>query len=309
MKIKVNEEIKALEHFEEITLRVSGEEMKKSEGYNLEYVLKTLKLTDNIIKKSYLHSQGKDRFTQQDKELFSVRLKDIEEGSLITQLQIVYSDMIIPMIPIVVENRELIWKSVKASYEFLKAKVGAAKEGKEFKVNQVTDSGGSNFSLSHINDSTINVNVFPGIENLAQKIAPDIIDMAKIVDGSNIDSVEVTDQQAGVLSITPVERELFKTQTYTQDGLFNVKGKIIDSNFMNLSGRIEITQENDEEFLCGDVYPFKVSSNLHSEESWKEMFLEEKEYFCKKRIEINPAKEPMTKIIELIIVDLNLSNQ
>lgn len=35
------------------------------------------------------------------------------------------------------------------------------------------------------------------------------------------------------------------------------------------------------------------------------MFLEEKTYFCKKRIEINTTKNPIISVLELIIIDLD----
>ncbi|MGX7245254.1 hypothetical protein ACWOC1_10395 [Enterococcus quebecensis] len=46
---------------ENISLRVAGNQMQKSEGYNLEYVLTSLNLTESMIKKhTYILKVGKD---------------------------------------------------------------------------------------------------------------------------------------------------------------------------------------------------------------------------------------------------------
>ncbi|AZP93515.1 hypothetical protein [Enterococcus mundtii] len=299
-------ELKPIEHDEYISLRVSGNQMTKSEGYNLEYVLTSLNSTESMIKKSYLHIKGGTRFTKEDKQYLNLKIMEFKEGSLIYDLMAVYSDIIIPTIPVIAGNKELIWTSIKASYEFLKTKISAAKEGKELVVNQTTDTGGANVSIHNVTDSTVEVNIYPGIDKLANNLAADFYNLAKKVDGEQLEAIEFTNTVNNEqIYLTTEDRELFSKSTYTEDSIVKVSGKVYGSDYLSKTGKIEIIETSDPNLVCGETYPFKGENKLGTESTWKQMYLEKQTYFCKKRIEINTTKDPIINVLELIIVDID----
>lgn len=299
-------ELKPIEYDEYISLRVSGNQMTKSEGYKLEYVLTSLNSTESMIKKSYLHIKGGTRFTKEDKQYLDLKIMEFKEGSLIYDLMAVYSDVIIPTIPVIAGNKELIWSSIKASYEFLKTKISAAKEGKELVVSQTTDTGGANVSIQNITDSTVEVNIYPGIDKLANNLAPDFYNLAKKVDGEQLESIEFTNTVNNEqIYLTTEDRELFSKSTYTEDSIVKVSGKVYGSDYISKTGKIEIIETSDPNLVCGKTYPFKGENKLGTEGTWKQMYLEKQTYFCKKRIEINTTKDPIINVLELIIVGID----
>ena len=292
-------------HEESLSVRLSGNHMRKNEGYNLDIILTSLGALESIAKKTYLHSKGATRFTKEDDNNFSIRLMEVKEGSFISDLKFMYSDIILPMIPFVVENKEIIWSSLKTTYDYLKTKISATKEGKSVIVNQTTDLGGTNINVSNVNNSTVHIDIYPGIVDLANKVAPDFANITKLTDGQKIDSVELIDDdnESDRIVITSADRELFSKSTYTDDNIFSLRGKIVKGDYKNLRGQIEVFETEADLIEIGTIYNFKVNNNLNAEEEWRQMFLEEKSYYCKKRIEVNPTKEKMIEIIEVIIVD------
>lgn len=299
-------------HCEKFSIKLSGNEMEKSKGYNLAPILTTLNSFEKITKKTYLHNKGTTRFTQEDENNFSIRLHEVKEGSFLSTFTIAYSDVIIPMIPLIMDNKELIWSSLKTSYDFLKAKISAEKEGKTLQINQTTDLNGNNISVNHVNNSTVNINVYPGIPDLATKIAPDIAAVTKLVDQENVSQIRFSSEdktsEDEFIQITSEDKELFSTKTYTEDYTFSLRGKIVDGDYTNLKGQIEVFETDSKLIEVGDIYKFKVNDNLNGEENWKQMFLENRPYYCKQRIEINPMREKSIKIIEIIIVDWDKKN-
>lgn len=113
-----------------LSVRVSGPEMQASKGYDLDSVIGALQDSQALIRKTYLTSQGRVRFTSKDYDNFQIKLKEWREGSLWSDLELVYSSVILPTIPFVVDNREFIWESIKDSYTFLKAKLTAKSKGR-----------------------------------------------------------------------------------------------------------------------------------------------------------------------------------
>lgn len=288
---------------EKLTIRLAGKEMNKEDGYQLDYILTTLQSVDKIAKKTYLHTNGGTRFTKQDEQNFSIRLMDVREGSFVSSLQIFYTDVWLPLVPVIIENREIILNSIKATFEFMKAKITATKEGKTVEIIQTTDTGGHNVNVQNISNSHVNIYVYPDVPALAEKVTPELAAITKIVDGDQIESLEISDGDSEPLLVSSEDQDLFSTSTYTQDEVFSVRGKIVDGDFTKLRGQIEITEASDAQIDIGETYKFRVNDNLHAENKWKMMFLEDRPYYCKKRIQIDPKSVEMAKVIELIIID------
>ena len=117
-----------------ITFRVSGEEMTKKSGYNLDYVIEAFSNADNLIKKTYLALNNRERFTENDAEKLTIRLTEVKEGSLLSELCVQYQSIVAPAMPFIISNQDFIVETIKDAYEYLKAKISAKKEGKPVKV-------------------------------------------------------------------------------------------------------------------------------------------------------------------------------
>lgn len=302
----VSEEL-PVKYIEDIQIRISGQQMNKAEGYNLSEVLATLSSFENASKKVYLSLVGKSKFSYEDKEDFTIRLMDVSEGSFLSECKIIYSSVIIPLVPVVVENKEVIWNTVKASYDFLKAKLSAKREGKEVSVNQTASEQGVNVYVDRNTGDNLTINVYPGIPEQALRLVPEFTRISKQIDGQKVNSIELSSseksEQKDVIFFDQQDKEIFSKRTFTEDRIFSLKGKIIDGAYSKLSGRIEVTETETDLVQVGNSYRFTVNSNLRSEEIWKQMFLEERPYYCKKRVEYDPSCEEVLKILEIIIVD------
>lgn len=278
--------------------------MNKAEGYDLPKVIESLDSFANLVTKAYLFSNDKQRFTKEDKDKFSIKLMDVHEGSFISEMQIVYTSKILPAIPMVIENRQVIIDAVKACYGFLKEKSKAEKEGKNLEVNQTSEANGINVVNTGNGNVTITVN--PGIPQMSQEIAPAIKRMAETVDGEEIESLIITndfEHDEEPIKITKEDKKIFSSSTFVEETRIPFFGKIIDGNFYNQSGRIEVTECSIERLKVGGIYPFSVKQNLQAEGVWKQMFLENKPYYGYARVTFNPISDPSIKVIEIIIDD------
>lgn len=190
----VSEEL-PVNYIEDIQIRISGQQMNKAEGYNLSEVLATLSSFESASKKVYLSLVGKSKFSYEDNEDFTIRLMDVREGSFLSECKIIYSSVIIPLVPVVVENKEVIWNTVKASYDFLKAKLSAKREGKEVSVNQTASEQGVNVYVDLNTGDNLTINVYPGIPEQALKLVPEFTRISKQIDGQKVNSIEISSSE------------------------------------------------------------------------------------------------------------------
>lgn len=190
----VSEEL-PVNYIEDIQIRISGQQMNKAEGYNLSEVLATLSSFESASKKVYLSLVGKSKFSYEDNEDFTIRLMDVREGSFLSECKIIYSSVIIPLVPVVVENKEVIWNTVKASYDFFKAKLSAKREGKEVSVNQTASEQGVNVYVDRNTGDNLTINVYPGIPEQALKLVPEFTRISKQIDGQKVNSIEISSSE------------------------------------------------------------------------------------------------------------------
>ena len=61
--------------------------------------------------------------------------------------------------PILIENGQFIFDTIKTSYEFLKTKISNTKEGKTVEINQTVDNQG--IAVSNTGSGTVTINVHP----------------------------------------------------------------------------------------------------------------------------------------------------
>lgn len=300
----VLQQTQILDGKQKIKLRITGDEMNAENGYRLDGVLTSLHNFEQLINKTYLHINERSRLKDSDYDKVSIRLLSVEEGSFLSTLTIVYNDLLIPSLPLLIDNSEMLWGSIKLAYDFIKIKINAIKEGKEVMVTQTASENGIN--VANNANGTINITVNQGIPELADKLKPQFRDMTRIIDGDDVSGIEITDTgnntSTGTLSLDKNAKELFKKTTYTEDDEISIIGKIMDGNYSKQNGKIII---EDSSVIPGGEYKFSVSDNLHAEEKWREMFLQERPYYCKRRVEYDPNSQAdqQLKILEIIITD------
>lgn len=291
---------------ETVSIRLSGTQMNKAEGYDLNSIIKTLGAVESMAKKTFLFSKGSNKVIDDE---FSVKLMGIQEGSFISNLQFVYSDLALPLaplVPLVIENKDVIWNAIKTSYDFLNAKLIAEKEGQIVKVNQSTDQNGSNINIEN-NNGTITINVNPGISDLAEKCIPQFSEMTKQIDGVGVEEIElfsIDGNSDNAVTLRKSDRDIFRESTFTEDDEFVLTGKILSGDFTRLKGKIEVIAVGDNELTVGATYNFSTNKNIASEDVWRQMFLQEQTYRCKRRVKYSPsASSPSVDVYEIIIVE------
>ena len=149
------------------------------------------------------------------------------------------------------------------------------------------------------------------VASIFEALAPTFQKMAENIDGKDIDSISLVSDEIEeeenrdvAFSMTPEDKSLFQGRTVITEELISISGKIVDGNFKNQNGQIEVTACAHERIEVGETYSFSVDERLNAEEVWKEMFLEDKPYFCSLRLYYNPVggEEPY-KISEIVIRD------
>lgn len=293
-------------NYERMEFKVTGNSMNDENGFDLSSALQSLSSFENLIIKTYLQANGKQRFTVADKSNISIQLKSIRQGSLISEIGILYNSVILPTIPLLVENGQFIIDTIRMSYDFLKEKISNEKEGKTVEINQNVDN--HSVAVTNTGPGNVTVNVYPGIPTYAEALAPTFQKMANSIDGDYIETIsltgnEIKSENKVAFNMSVADKELFQGSTVITEDLISISGKIINGNFKNQNGQIEITACTDKRVNIGDTYSFSVAENLNAEEVWKEMFLEDKPYFCSLRLYYNPAGEVPYKVQEIIIQD------
>ncbi|MDT2436969.1 hypothetical protein [Enterococcus avium] len=298
------------EEFQEelITFRIAGDEMNKDDGYDLNKVLESLSSFEAIVTKTYLFANNKQRFTKEDQEKFSIKLMEVNEGSWLSVFNVIYTTAILPSIPVIIENKEFIWGAVKTSYDFLKAKISAEKEGKTVSITQTADNKGIN--ISNTAEHTT-INVYQGIPSLSEKLSPSFERLANSVDGKAVSKIEMgidLESDSAAIEFTEADKEVFRRSTATTNELIQVVGKMVDGDYKNQKGKLEIQSSSDERLTPMTIYNFSVAENLQAEHAWKEMFLEVRPYYCNLKIEFIPSNIPPYKVLEVIISDWDEKN-
>ncbi|MCT3168933.1 hypothetical protein EFO71_06735 [Lacticaseibacillus rhamnosus] len=284
-----------------LSVRVSGPEMQASKGYDLDSVIGALQDSQALIRKTYLTSQGRVRFTSKDYDNFQIKLKEWREGSLWSDLELVYSSVILPTIPFVVDNREFIWESIKDSYTFLKAKLTAKSKGEAVKVEQKAGEHGVNITN---NGSGTVIVAGPGLPDFAESIKPYIQQLTENIQPNRVDTIEVTKDPTSTAPEDKVvldssDKKIFGETTLTSDDRVSISGKITALNYVTNSGNIEITSSSVEAIKPGHVYHLKISTDLHAEDKAREMYLRDRPYYCKYTVS---AQNP-NRVMEITITD------
>ncbi|MBO0423845.1 hypothetical protein [Enterococcus plantarum] len=285
-----------------ISLRISGREMNKEIGYDLEYVLNSLSSFENMVNKTYLYLHGRNRFSESDKNKLSIKLMDVEEGSFLSVIKIVYDNVLVPATPLVVENKEMIVGIIKSSYKFLKEKIKAEKEGKDVQVTQTSGENGLNINVVNNGSGSVIIEAPRGVPEISQKLVSDFQKITKPVDGKEIDSIEIKElsETDGKVTFDATDKTLFEASTFTQDKEIIIIGKVLDSSYTKKNGKIQVIESD---FVKKDVYKFVMDKDIQSEEVWREMYLHEQSYVCKCKMEYNPAKNAKPLIKEIVIID------
>lgn len=288
-----------------LTFRISGREMTKEKGYKLDSVLSTLQDANSLIKSTYLSLNNRQRFTDNDDEKIEVRLKEVREGSLVTDIGINCVNVILPMIPVLASDPEFILTTIKSSYKFLKAKITATKEGKEVEITQTTATTGINVAVTG-NNNVVKIAAPKGVPEVADKLQKSISRLTENIDNRNVDFISIGSKKDSLnspnnLELDSSDKELFAGKTLLTEDEFQLTGKIVSGNYETNKGKIEILTTDSDDLVVGNSYNVVIDDKLHIEEIWRKMFLIEKEYLAKCRMKKSSNGE--YKVAEVLITD------
>ncbi|MCV3318976.1 hypothetical protein [Pediococcus pentosaceus] len=274
-------EKKGLSGSQKLQVHVSGPEMNKSKGYKLDDVISSLQDVQNLINKTYLALNDRRRFTDKNSEKIVLRVDDFKEGSLIADLNIVYSDIVVPIMPIVASNPDFFIDVIKNAYKFLKTKLKAESEGKE--VQTVINNESTAVNVMN-NNGTIVINSPQGMDQVASSLQPEFTKLAQNIDTTGVSNISLSslsnNDVSNSLELNQEDRRIFSGNVMTSDDIYTIIGKITSGNFETNSGRILIIESNTDAIAKGQTYNVTINKELHAEERWKEMFLSERPYYC-----------------------------
>jgi len=285
-----------------LSVRIMGPQISAEKGYDLDSVISSLRDSQTLIRKTYLAAYDRSRFTENDYDSFKVKLKSWREGSLWSDLEIVYTSIVLPVLPFVVDNKEFIWETIKDSYEYLKTKKRLEKEGKTVNVEQKTGQSGISV-VNNGNGDVVVLNTPIGLSKYAEKIAPSIQQITENIDSTRVSGIEFKrnssdeDNESFIMDVE--DKELFGNSTLTSDDIISIFGKITSGNFATNTGRIEVISSSVEQIKPGQTYSIKIAENLHAEDKWLDMFLQERPYYCKYSV----YSQNPNRIKELYITD------
>lgn len=284
-----------------ISIKVSGSELQKSEGYNLRHVLDSLSSLEELVDKTYLYTQNKSRMSNSDRENISIRLNEIKEGSFVAELVIQMKDFILPIAPLIAENPTQIWKAIKDSYTFIKEFLTAKEEGNDVTIN--LDNNHEGVQVVNSGSGNVEINVHSAIPALAERISPVLHNLANKIDGDDVSSIAFMENQEISMDFSEEEKRLFKKRTYLEEEYITLIGKITNPNFYGLSGQIQIYEN--EEYVPPGVYRFTAKKdNMNDEELWKEIYLVDKSYVCQKRVSFSTSQGFKEVVEELILINV-----
>lgn len=290
---------------QELTFRITGNEMSMEKGYKLDSVLSTLQDADNLIKSTYLSLNERKRFTDNDADKIEIRLKDVREGSFIGEVVVAYKNIVLPLVPILASDPEFILTTIKNSYEFLKAKIVAKKEGKEVSVTQTATAKDVSVAVNG-NNNTVNIVAPVGFPKVAESLQQSISKLTENIDERNVDGISLGKKSDPIdsennLIFSSSDKELFAGRTLVSEDEFRITGKVVSGNYETSKGKIEIINTDSEDLVVGSVYNIDIDDKLHAEEVWRDIFLTEKDYFCKSRLK--KSSDGDYKVKEILITD------
>lgn len=287
-----------------LSVRVSGTALNAETGYELEAVITSLQSVENLVKKTYLAAYDRARFTDNDADNVSINLMAWRKGSLWSDLQINYRDVILPTIGFVAENKEFVWEIIKDSTKFLRTKLKAEKEGKSVQVKQTSKSG---VNISATDGGTVIITVPEDLPKIAEQLQGPLENLTQQVDGKKVSSIDLTngtdtsEKKTEKITLDVEDKATFGSATFTSNDEVEIRGKIVSGNFETNTGRIEVISSSVRDIEVGISYRLRISKDLHAEEKWKEMFLTPRPYYCKYTLG-GPNRD---KVTEIIITDWN----
>ncbi|WP_436663944.1 hypothetical protein [Lactiplantibacillus plantarum] len=290
-----------------LSFRVSGDEMDTESGYDLSTVIGSLNDIESLVNKTYLSLNNRQRFNDQDAQRLNVRLKKLEKGSLWTQLDIVYHNVVIPALPYLAANQDFILATIKDSLKYIRAKRTAEKKGQTPMIEQ--KAGAQSVVVNATGNAKVRIIVPRGLPKVADELQPEFKKLSEHIDGKGVSSIGIgsnlSPDVSEELKLDENDKELLSTKEITSDEQFSIVGKIFSGNFSANNGKILVIQTGESSLEIGKVYRAEISKELHAEDKWKDMFLTARPYYCKLKLK---SDSNGFKVDRLVITDWENEN-
>ncbi|GIC70603.1 hypothetical protein [Fructobacillus tropaeoli] len=272
------------EYVESFSIRVAGKSMSSSDGYDIDGVISALNDAKSIVNKTYLALNNRERLTPNDKENLSVSIKGFKDGSLITDFQAFYTSVGIPVLAEVVNNSNVLWNTIKGSYDVLKARKKASDEGKEVKQEITENTGTIVAPIISGDNNTVTIQIPQYLEGVPEQLQPTFDKMSKSINNDGVSSISISSDGVDNIELDAKDRDTFEDRTIELADEFKIEAKILNANYSSSKGTLLISKSATQYLKTDETYKFSMNEDLHAEEKWKEMFLSVKPYYCKVKI-------------------------
>jgi len=238
-----------------------------------------------VVDKSYLVLAGAKRMSAKDREIFQLRAKTFERGSLLTQFEIALSGMQLTLPFISSFGPQNLWDYTRDAFSFLTNVCGAV-QNNEKPTYTFSNDGDVNVQIGdtvhHYNGPVIQIGelALPSYQKLAHLIEPQRL--------SEI-SAKPSDQKVPDLYIGPNDRNKFDIPTRIEKETRAIDCEIYDFNKYKNAGRLSIKQPG--QALAQGDYAFEIFGSQDHVEYIYSMLKPQVRLYCLVEMESNPFGE------------------
>jgi hypothetical protein len=292
-----------------LKVKIVGSDMDN--GYNLYHLTKTLTDFHGVLDKAYLTLYKKGKMQEKDREVFVVKLIDIQPGSFMatvgiffmttTQLALSFGAPLTP---------KGLWEIVKQAYDFLVFTLEAKQKGENIRI----DGGDGNMVLATRGDGNT-INIYHQAFMLAGNATEEYQKLINNISNQKLKQISIGEIESPTVSepinsveITENEKLLFQNMKHTEKIPVDVLVQIFRLDGHNYSGRLKVLDTDDPDIEQGKDYNFKLLDSDVDEvkgilESCVTAFMKASKITALKIMELSPTqpKSSMNKFILMSI--------
>lgn len=291
------------EMVENIHFHIKGNGFNPDKGYNLKYLLLSLKSVQNIIEKTYTFVSDKERFTAVDEDNLRINITDIRPGSFQADLQILMENVVLPLTPLLqMTNPKQLWELAEQCYKYVHSLLVAKNKGERIKV----ETNNSDGNITVINEGNGVVNVYPqAVPELSKRLSSYFNQLNNLISYNGpISSILIGDSKDrnGGIQVNEESSKYFVKQTSLNDDVQIINGIIYKIDATKLTGNIEV--KDGSKLIVPGKYKFSfIDRDELTIQDIKRILMTETEFRCLAKTRIDPSNL-VEDVIELKIIKI-----
>lgn len=274
-------------------------------GFDLYQTVDTLQNLQNIFDKAYLTISNKSKMTEKDRAIYKVKATEIRQGSFIADLTIYVCDAVQLVMPILAHySPTFLWDVTKEGFKYLKTVLQANKSGKTVSIS---NEGNDTLIINISGNNNCSIAIDRNSHYFASKSFEYFQNIARKVDGKEVEAIEVIDyqNQDDSIILTKNEKEIFTLETRQEEVPIKLRGVIFRVDTHKFSGKMVITQCDDFSLKAKEInYELQFFDDIGK---CCAAIDTEAEFVAYKRISFDPIKL-VDEVKSLKIISINLLN-